>query len=233
VTVEHATSNASATAGSDYQARTNTVTIPAGNLFTTTGVNVHADNFREPTETFNRSLTSATNATIDDAFGVSTISANCYDKEGGTFAAASSLGSVSGDTLEGGSFAVSQPGSSICLSEADPSNGNVGTDWFKVLLTEDLQGTSEPLTADVELDIADDPSRTNTDLDLRVFDSDGTEAGFSENTGTADEFVFYSRPDTAADDSDYFYIAVFSFPNPNPVENDYNLRVTGDVSGGT
>ena len=74
VTVLASTANDTATAGSDYNARSNvTVTIPAGSMsqnFTVATIN---DSTPESTETFTVNLTDATNATIADGQGVGTI----------------------------------------------------------------------------------------------------------------------------------------------------------------
>ena len=219
VTVQHATSGGTATAGVDYQARNNSVTIPAGKTSTTTGVDVFADNFREPDETFNRVLSGATNATIDDAFGLTTISANCYDKEPNSAAGAMDIGSIAGDF--GAEQVASPAGASICSGD---------TDWFKVQLRETDGPNSLFLSAQVSLEVADIPM--NGDLDLFVYDSDGTTLfDSSESTGTADEGVYYWYDDTAADDTHYFYVAVVGFPDPAtnaPAVNDYTLRVTGN-----
>jgi hypothetical protein len=61
VTVDYATSNDSAVAGSDYVASSGTVTIPAGSTSATINVPINGDNTVELTETFNVTLSNATN----------------------------------------------------------------------------------------------------------------------------------------------------------------------------
>ena len=73
VTVQYATANGTATAGSDYQARTGTLTIPAGQTTGTITVPVIGDRLPEPDETFVVNLSGATNATIADGQAVGTI----------------------------------------------------------------------------------------------------------------------------------------------------------------
>jgi hypothetical protein len=73
VTVHYATSDITATAGSDYTAASGDVIIPAGQTSRTFTVAVKGDRIAEPTETFAVNLTSATNATIADGQGVGTI----------------------------------------------------------------------------------------------------------------------------------------------------------------
>jgi hypothetical protein len=73
VTVAYATGNGTATAGSDYQAASGTLTIPAGQTTGTIPVLVNGDRLAEPNETFVVNLSAPTNATIADGQGVGTI----------------------------------------------------------------------------------------------------------------------------------------------------------------
>jgi ELWxxDGT repeat protein len=73
VTVQYATANGTATAGSDYQARSGTLTIPAGQTTGTITVPVIGDRLGEPDETFLVNLSGATGATIADGQAVGTI----------------------------------------------------------------------------------------------------------------------------------------------------------------
>jgi hypothetical protein len=73
VTAHYATANGTATAGSDYQAASGTLTIPAGRTKGTITIPVIGDRLGEPDETFFVNLSGATNATIADAQAVGTI----------------------------------------------------------------------------------------------------------------------------------------------------------------
>jgi hypothetical protein len=73
VTVRYATANGTATAGSDYQARSGTLSIPAGQTTGTISVPVIGDRLPEPNETFAVNLSGATNATIADDQAVGSI----------------------------------------------------------------------------------------------------------------------------------------------------------------
>ena len=73
VTVDYATSNDTATAGSDYTATSDALTIPAGSITGTISVPVLDDDLDEPDETFTVTLTSPSNAMIDDGEGIGTI----------------------------------------------------------------------------------------------------------------------------------------------------------------
>ena len=73
VTVHYDTANLTAVAGSDYTAKSGTVTIPAGQTSGTFTVAVRGDRVAEPTETFAVNLSAPTNATIGDGQGIGTI----------------------------------------------------------------------------------------------------------------------------------------------------------------
>lgn len=73
VTVAYSTANGSATAGTDYNAVSGTLTIPAGQLIRTIGVTVRGDRKQEPDEVFYMNLTSPSGASIVDGQGVGTL----------------------------------------------------------------------------------------------------------------------------------------------------------------
>ncbi len=72
-TVAYATSNGTATAGSDYQAATGTLTFAPGETTKTIQVTVNGDMAVEGNETVNLTLSSPTGATIADGSAVGTI----------------------------------------------------------------------------------------------------------------------------------------------------------------
>jgi hypothetical protein len=73
ITVAYSTGNGSATAGSDYQAISGTLTFAPGETTKTINVPVVGDRLPEPNESFVVNLSGATNATIVDGQGVGTI----------------------------------------------------------------------------------------------------------------------------------------------------------------
>ena len=73
VTIQYATANGTATAGSDYVAASGTATIPQGATSTTVTINVNGDTTSEPDETFFVNIVSATGANVSDAQGLGTI----------------------------------------------------------------------------------------------------------------------------------------------------------------
>lgn len=75
VTVSYGTANGSATAGSDYQAVTGTITFAPGETLQTVTVPVNYDTLAEPTETFSLVLSAPVNGTLDgNGTGVGSIS---------------------------------------------------------------------------------------------------------------------------------------------------------------
>src|SRR5262249_58033402 len=73
VTVQYATADITAAAGSDYTAASGTVIIPAGQTTATVTVAVTGDRLPEPTETFAVNLTAATGAVIIQGNSAGTI----------------------------------------------------------------------------------------------------------------------------------------------------------------
>ena len=73
VTVNHATANGTATAGSDYTSTSGTLTFNAGDTSKTVNIPILADTIDEENETFTFTLSSALNATISTSSGVGTM----------------------------------------------------------------------------------------------------------------------------------------------------------------
>lgn len=73
VTVNFATADSTATAGSDYVALTGVATITAGLPSTSIAVTINGDTTFESDESFFFNLSNPTNATIADSFGIGTI----------------------------------------------------------------------------------------------------------------------------------------------------------------
>jgi CSLREA domain-containing protein len=73
VTVHYATSDGTATAGSDYAATSGTLAFAAGETSKSINVIVKGDTSHEANETFNVTLSSAVNATLGSSEGVGTI----------------------------------------------------------------------------------------------------------------------------------------------------------------
>jgi glucose/arabinose dehydrogenase len=73
VTVQYATANGTATAGTDYVSKTGTLSFPLNTTSLTIAVTINGDTTVEPNETFFVNLSNPVNATISDGQGVGTI----------------------------------------------------------------------------------------------------------------------------------------------------------------
>ena len=73
VTVAYSTANGCAAAGTDYDAASGTLAIPAGQSIGTIAVTVRGDRKREPDEVFFVNLANPSGATIADRQGVGTV----------------------------------------------------------------------------------------------------------------------------------------------------------------
>ncbi len=76
VTVQYATADGTATAGSDYVPRSGALTFYTGSIFQTVNVTISGDTAAEPNETVLFNLIAATNAAIADAQGIGTIASD-------------------------------------------------------------------------------------------------------------------------------------------------------------
>ncbi len=126
VTVAYATSDGTASAGSDYTAVSGVLTFTVGATSQTRSVTVNGDNTDEPDERFYLNLSDATNATILDPAGQGTI----LDDDGGSlWVRELSHGSRSRQDLAGGAdlFVVNQPPRSSWEIVVDGASGDVGS----------------------------------------------------------------------------------------------------------
>ncbi|MEY2475791.1 MAG: large repetitive protein [Actinomycetota bacterium] len=73
VTVNYATSNGTATGGTDYEPASGTLTFAAGETTKTVAVTVYGDTVDEPNETFTMTLSAPSGATLADGTGTGTI----------------------------------------------------------------------------------------------------------------------------------------------------------------
>lgn len=98
ITVDYATSDGSATAGSDYVASSGTITIPAGTTVGTASIPIIGDTVVEPPEVFRVDLTKATNVS---SIGISSHSLSIENDD-----AAVQLSATNFNVNEGSGFAT-------------------------------------------------------------------------------------------------------------------------------
>ena len=134
VTVQYATSNGTALAGSDYTASAGTVTFPPGSTSQTINVPVIGDTLDEDDENFVVTLSNAVNSAIGTAQAVGTIQDNdaaptisvgdCAVLEGGTCSMAITLSAPSGKGIT--INVATANGSATAGSDFPPVSGTVG-----------------------------------------------------------------------------------------------------------
>ncbi len=171
-TVQYATADDTATAGSDYTAKTGTLTFPANDTAAQTfTVTITGDQGKETNETFNVTLSAPTNATITTATGIGTITNDDSAPVASNFAASTWAGRAiinrptaasdsNGDTLTysmGTTLptlgTVGEVLSSDGLFLYTPNNStDTGTDTFTINVSDGANTT--PLTVTVTIGAA-------------------------------------------------------------------------------
>ena len=170
VTVDYATSDGTAIAGSDYTAASGTLTFTPGQTQQTFGVTVSGDNVTEPTEAFTVTLASATSATIADGSATGTIT-NDDAMPGVTLAAAPTTLAENGGTSTLTATLSAPSSQDVSVSLGYP-NGNVTGPASIVVPAGSLTATASVTAVDNALD---EPDRT---VDVSVDSvTNGTENG--------------------------------------------------------
>ncbi|MBF0212767.1 MAG: DUF4347 domain-containing protein, partial [Magnetococcales bacterium] len=96
VTVQYATSNGTATAGSDYASASGTLTFAPGEVLKTFNVTISGDTTSESTETFTATLSNPGNATLATASGTGTIVSDELSISSATYDASTGIITVNG-----------------------------------------------------------------------------------------------------------------------------------------
>jgi hypothetical protein len=155
VTVNYATANGTAIAGSDYTTATGTLLFAPGNTSQTITVPIIDNNISEVDETFTVNLSSPVNATISDSQGIVTVSDTLKSAVTATLPALienleltgtaniNGTGNVNGNKLTGNSGNNTLTG----LAGADTVNGGAGNDTY-------IFDTDGPLGSDLITDAA-------------------------------------------------------------------------------
>ena len=188
VTVDYATSDDTATAGSDYTARSGTLTFNAGETSKTVSVSVLDDETDESDETLTLALSNAVNGEIKDTSATGTIE----DDDTVEVVANTPTMSISGGSgKEGDDNSI---GFSVTLDEA--ANGNVTVDYATADGTADAGDdytaksgtlsfsageTSKTISVAIKDDIDNESDETFT---VTLSNPSGADLGTSSATGT-------------------------------------------------
>ena len=180
ITVDYATSNGTATAGSDYTATSGTLTISAGATSGTFNVPVLADTNYEGNETATITLSNASNATISDSTATLTItdddatpSLSIADVTAGNENAANSTFTVSLSAASGRDITVDYATSNGTATAGSDYTATSGT------LTISAGATSGTFNVPVLADSTDENNETAT-----ITLSNASNATISDSTAT-------------------------------------------------
>lgn len=186
VTVNYATANDTATAGSDYVATSGTATITAGQLSTTVNVTVNGDTTFEPNEFFFVNLTSPTNGTISDAQATGVI-----NNDDAQPVISLSINDVSvtegnsGTTSAGFTVSLSNPSSQTVTVNYATADGTAtaGSDYSSLggTLTFDPNQTSKPFSVTVN---GDTTFETNETFNVNLSGETNASIGDNQGVGT-------------------------------------------------
>jgi hypothetical protein len=188
VTVNYATANQTATAGTDYDSTSGTLTFPAGVTTRTITVPVDGDNSNESNETFTVDLTAPKNATIADGQGVGTI----IDDESGlptlTIANASTQEGNSGSKAMTFTVTLSQPSTQAVTVKYATANGTASSasDYTEAngTLTFAPNETEKTITVNVT---GDTTHETNETLFVNLSNANNALLGDNRATGTIED----------------------------------------------
>ncbi len=182
VTVDYATADGTAVAGSDYTATSGQLTFNPGETSETIIVNVNGDLLNEANEFFFINLSNATNATISDPQGVGTI----FTDDALPGLSINDVSVIEGDTnTTDAVFTVSlaQPSGQTVTVECTTANGTAiaDSDYNSNfgLLTFDPGETSKTITVKIVGDTIEEPNETyfvniSNAVNAFIFDSQGT-----------------------------------------------------------
>jgi hypothetical protein len=235
VTVNFATADGTATAGSDYQSRTGTLSFAPGETSKTITVAVNGDTTFENNETFFVNLSSATNASITDNQGAGTI--NNDDSP-----PALSINDVtitegnSGTTNATFTATLSAPSALAVTVKYDTADGTAtsSSDYQSGTgtLTFAPGETSKTITVAVNGDTAFEPDETffvNLSNQTNATIADGQGQGTIQNDDPPPPSVQLSAGTyTAAEDAGHFTITVTRINATSAATVDY---ATSDTSG--
>ena len=162
VTVSYATSDGSATAGSDYQAASGKITFAAGKTAAAVSVSVSGDTTVEPDETFTVTLSAPVNATLGKATATGTIQNDDVVK--------ARPGAYAGTNTQGKAFTfeVSPDSSSVSNIKTVIDLNCTEVQGFTVTVPLESTG-SFPINADLSFDANEhDVGSDGTTLDIKI-----------------------------------------------------------------
>lgn len=198
VTVNYATADGTATAGSDYVSTNSTLTFTPGQLTQPISVTVNGDTTFEPNETFNVNLSGAMNATIGDNQGVGTITNDDAQPTISINDVAVTEGNT-GTSTAGFTVSLSNPSSQTITVNYATADGTAtaGSDYVTAsgTLTFTPSQTSQPISVTISGETTFEPNETfNVNLSV------ATNSTIADNQGAGTINNDDTQPTISIDD---------------------------------
>jgi LEA14-like dessication related protein len=222
ITVNYATANNTATAGSDYTAKTGTLTFTPGQISQDIMISVNGDTAIEPDETFLINLSNPSNALITDNQGLGTITNDDGDNTSVTLAV--SPASVTEDGTTNLVYTFTRSGSTtnaLTVNYTLGGTATLNTDYTRTGTTNTVTFAANSSTATVTVDpTADTTVENNETVALTLASGTGYTVGTATavtGTITNDDFSKLSINNiTVVEGKDNNAILTVTVDNPNP-----------------
>ncbi len=228
ITVNYATANNTATAGSDYTAKTGTLTFTPGQISQDIMISVNGDTAIEPDETFLINLSNPSNALITDNQGLGTITNDDGDNTSVTLAV--SPASVTEDGTTNLVYTFTRSGSTtnaLTVNYTLGGTATLNTDYTRTGTTNTVTFAANSSTATVTVDpTADTTVENNETVALTLASGTGYTVGTATavtGTITNDDFSKLSINNiTVVEGKDNNAILTVTVDNPNPQPITFN-----------
>ncbi len=228
ITVNYATANNTATAGSDYTAKTGTLTFTPGQISQDIIISVNGDTAIEPDETFLINLSNPSNALITDNQGLGTITNDDVTLPNITLAV--SPASVTEDGTTNLVYTFTRSGSTtnaLTVNYTLGGTATLNTDYTRTGTTNTVTFAANSSTATVTVDPTPD---TIVESDETVILTLASGTGYTVGTTTPvtgtinnDDFSQLSINDiTVVEGKDNNAILTVTVDNPNPQPITFN-----------
>ncbi len=240
ITVNYATANNTATAGSDYTAKTGTLTFTPGQISQDIIISVNGDTAIEPDETFLINLANPSNALITDNQGLGTITNDDGDNTSVTLAV--SPASVTEDGTTNLVYTFTRSGSTtnpLTVNYTLGGTATLNTDYTRTGTTNTVTFAANSSTATVTVDpTADTIVESNETVTLTLASGTGYKVGTTPpvtGTITNDDFSKLSINNiTVVEGKDNNAILTVTVDNPNsqPITFNYTtapINATANV----
>ncbi|WP_430014925.1 Calx-beta domain-containing protein [Microcystis protocystis FBCC-A270] len=228
ITVNYATANNTATAGSDYTAKTGTLTFTPGQISQDIIISVNGDTAIEPDETFLINLSNPSNALITDNQGLGTITNDDVTLPNITLAV--SPASVTEDGTTNLVYTFTRSGSTtnaLTVNYTLGGTATLNTDYTRTGTTNTVTFAANSSTATVTVDPKTDTTvESNETIALTLASGTGYTVGTTTavtGTITNDDFSKLSINNiTVVEGKDNNAILTVTVNNPNPQPITFN-----------